>query len=94
MAQRCVMDFHAKTWTMIPGEDSVKTELHVLCKGQCIGVPSLNDLAVDDMLNTTNRLVGCVLLPIDSDVILRWHPHLLYLAEDVKLSFYTVPAVN
>ena len=44
-----------------PGFDSrwewsgVKTELHILYKGQLIGVPSLNDLAVDWMLNTTNQ---------------------------------------
>ena len=30
-------------------------ELHVLRKGQLMGVPSLNDLAVDGTLNTTNQ---------------------------------------
>ena len=30
----CVMDCHASTLGLIPGGDSVKTELHVLCKGQ------------------------------------------------------------
>ena len=39
-------------------------------------------------------LVGCVLCPIDSEVIKRRHPHLLSLAKDVKLSFYTVPTGN
>ena len=33
----------------------VKPELHVLPKGQLIGVPSINDLAVDGTLNTTNQ---------------------------------------
>ena len=36
-------------------------------------------------------LVGCVLRPIDSEVIKRRHPHLLSLAKDVMLDFYTVP---
>ena len=35
-------------------------------------------------------LVGCVLRPIDNEVIKRQHPHLLSLAKDVKLGFYTV----
>ena len=39
-------------------------------------------------------LVGCVLRPIDSEVILRRHPHLLSLANDVKLGFYIVPIGN
>ena len=39
-------------------------------------------------------LVGYVLRPIDSEVIQRWHPHLLSLAKDVKLGFYTVPTRN
>ena len=34
-------------------------------------------------------LVGCVLRPIDSEVIKRRHPYLLSLANDVKLGFYT-----
>ena len=36
-------------------------------------------------------LVGCVLPPIDNEVIQRWHPHLLSLAKDVELGFYAVP---
>ena len=40
----------------IPGRNGVFIELHVLRKGQLIGVPSLNDLAVDGTLNTTNQL--------------------------------------
>ena len=39
-------------------------------------------------------LVGCVLRPNDSEVIQRRHPHLLSLANDVKLGFYTVPTGN
>ena len=39
-------------------------------------------------------LVGCVLRPIDSEVIYRWHPHLLSLAKDVKLGFTPVPTEN
>ena len=39
-------------------------------------------------------MVGCVLRPIDSEVIQRRHPHLLSLAKDVKLGFYTVPSGN
>ena len=33
----------------------------------------------------------CVLRPINSEVILRRHPHLLPLAKDVKFGKYTVP---
>ena len=38
------------------------------------------------------KLVGCVLLPIDSEVIERRHryPHLLSLAKDVKLGKYGI----
>ena len=39
-------------------------------------------------------LVGCVLHPIESEVIQRPHPHLLSLAKDVKLGKYTVPTGN
>ena len=39
-------------------------------------------------------LVGCVLRPIDSEIIKRRNPHLLSLAKDVKLGFYTVPTRN
>ena len=39
-------------------------------------------------------IVGCVLRPIDSEVILRWHPHLLSLVKDMKLGKYTVPTGN
>ena len=39
----------------IPGRNGVFTELHVLRKGQKMGVPSLNDLAVDGTLNTANQ---------------------------------------
>ena len=39
----------------IPGRNGVFIELHVLRKGQQMGVPSLNDLAVDGTLNTTNQ---------------------------------------
>ena len=39
-----------------------------------------------------NWLVGCVLRPINSEVIQRWHPLLLSLGKDVKLSFYTGPS--
>ena len=35
-------------------------------------------------------LVGGVLRPINSEVIQRPHPHLLSIAKDVKLSFYTL----
>ena len=42
-----VMDCHAKTRGSIPGGNVVKTELYVLRKGEQMGVPSLNDLAVD-----------------------------------------------
>ena len=38
--------------------------------------------------------VGCLLRPIDSEVIWRRHPHLLSLAKDVKFGFYTVPTGN
>ena len=39
-------------------------------------------------------LVGCVLRPINSEVILRRHPHSLSLVKDVKLGKYTVPTEN
>ena len=42
-----VMDCHSTARGSIPGGNGFKTELHVLRKGQEIGVPSLNDLAVD-----------------------------------------------
>ena len=29
-----VMDCHATAWGAIPGGSDVKTELHILCKGQ------------------------------------------------------------
>ena len=41
--------------------------------------------------NILGWLVCCVLRHIDSEVIKRWHPHLLSLAKDVKLGFNTVP---
>ena len=37
---------------------------------------------------------GCVLCPIDSEVIYRRHPYVLFLAKDVKLGFYTIPTAN
>ena len=36
----------------------------------------------------------CVLHPFNSEVIYRRHPHLLSLAQDVKLGRYTVPNGN
>ena len=42
-----VMDCHATARGSIPSGNGVKTELHVLRKGQQMGVPSLNDLNVD-----------------------------------------------
>ena len=41
------MDCHATSRGSIPGGNGVKTELHVLRKGHEMGLPSLNDLAVD-----------------------------------------------
>ena len=49
------MNCHATAPGSIPGRDGVFTELHVLRKGQYMGVPSLNDLAVDGTLNTNNQ---------------------------------------
>ena len=54
----CVMDCHATTRGSIPGGDGVKTELHVLHKGQYMGVLFLNDLIVDGTLNTTNQHIN------------------------------------
>ena len=51
----CVMDCHATARGSNPGRNGVKTKLHVLSKGQYMGVPSLNDLVVDGTLNTTNQ---------------------------------------
>ena len=50
-----VMNCHATAPGSIPGRDGVFTELHVLRKGQEMGVPSLNDLAVDGTLNTNKQ---------------------------------------
>ena len=48
------MDCHATARGSNPGRNGVFIELHVLRKGQQMGVPSLNDLAVNGTLNTTN----------------------------------------
>ena len=42
-----VIDYHATARGSIPGGNGVKTELYVLRKRQLMGVPSLNDLAID-----------------------------------------------
>ena len=44
-----VMDCHVMARGSIPGGNGVKTELHLLHKGQKMGVPSLNELTVDGM---------------------------------------------
>ena len=44
---RSVMDSHTTARGSIPGGNGLFTELHVLPKGQYMGVPSLNDLAVE-----------------------------------------------
>ena len=49
-----LMDCHTAPGS-IPGWDGVFTELHVLRKGQSLGVPSLNDLAVYGTLNTNKQ---------------------------------------
>ena len=41
------MDCQVTAWGSIPGGNGVFTEHHVLRKGQFMGVPSLNDLAVE-----------------------------------------------
>ena len=50
-----VMDCHATARGSIPGRNGAFIEPHVLRKGQYMWVPSLNDLAVDGTLNTTNQ---------------------------------------
>ena len=52
------MDCHVTARGSIPGQNDVFIEFHILRKGQLIGMPSLNDLTVDGMLNTTNQLVS------------------------------------
>ena len=52
-----VMNCHATAPGSIPGRDGVFTELHILRKGQQMGVPSLNDLAVDGTLNTNKQTI-------------------------------------
>ena len=42
-----VMDCQATARVSNPGGNGIFPELHVLCKGQEMGVPSLNDLIVD-----------------------------------------------
>ena len=49
------MDCQTTIWGSIPSGDSVKPELHIDRKGQLMWVPSLNDLAVDGTLKTTNQ---------------------------------------
>ena len=39
-------------------------------------------------------LVGCILRPIDSEVIHRRHPHLLSLAKDVNGQMYNIKTGN
>ena len=51
----CVTYCHATARGSIPGGNSVKPESHVLRKGQEMRMSSLNDLAVDGKLNTTNQ---------------------------------------
>ena len=46
-----IIDCHKTPRGSIPDGNGVKTELHILCKGQLMGVPSLNDLAVDGTSN-------------------------------------------
>ena len=46
---------HTEARSSIPSDYGVKTEVHVLRKEQQMGLPSLNDLAVDGTLNTTNK---------------------------------------
>ena len=50
----CVMDCHATTQGSIPGRDC-KTRASRPSHRTVNGVPSLNDLAVDGTLNTTNQ---------------------------------------
>ena len=54
--------------------------------------PVANELLVSGFF--FGWLVGCVLRPIDSEVIKSRHPYLLSLAKDVKLGKYTVSTVN
>ena len=74
-AVNCVMGCHTMTRGSIPSWDGVKTELHVLRKGKWMGSPSLNDLAVDGTLNTTNQLYVfvCVTFPsLLTSVVILW----------------------
>ena len=56
-----VIDCHATAQGSNPSGNGVKTWLHLLHKGQLVGVPSLNDLAVDGTLKhnqpTNNMLL-------------------------------------
>ena len=42
-----VMDCHTTARGSIPGGNGVKSELYIICKGQLMAVPSLNDLTVE-----------------------------------------------
>ena len=53
-----VMDCHATARGSIPGVNDVFIELHVLRK--LMGVPSLNDLAVEGTLNTNKKYMHTV----------------------------------
>ena len=60
-----------------PMVTGVKTELHVLRKGQLMGVPSLNDLAEDGTLNKTNQPKECFFY-IKGHVALDINPGRIY----------------
>ena len=53
--------------------------------------PVANKLLVSGLFGW---LVGCVLCPIDSEVIKSRHPYLLSLEKDMKLGKYTVSTGN
>ena len=56
--------------------------------------PNEGEESCELLLREDGWLVGCVLRPIDSVVIWRRHPHLLSLAKDMKLGFYTFRTGN
>ena len=75
----CVMDCHPTIQGSIPSRVGVKTEFHVLRKGQLKGALSLNDLAVDGKSNTTNQHLLTFLFLVSYIIIKSLFYHLLTL---------------
>ena len=79
------MDCYSTIRSSIPGEDCVKTEFHVLHKGQ-----SLSDLVIDGTLNTTNQQPTN---KFDTTVSTREQPE-LYICHTIPLTYGNITPVS